>query len=145
MSEPLTEMNKLRDITKNLLDLFITLNGRLFTTVDISTELGLTATQFIMLAALRNGPIPVGKVAEMIGIAKPNATPVVRSLIERGFVEKRTDDTDRRLIIIALTESGNDIVARMIDHGVQKLSDTYHLTKPNQKAIVSALEILKRN
>lgn len=70
-----------------------------------------------------NGPIPttevavlkqiietpectVGDVAQALGLRQPNASAALRHLIQRGFVDRRQSQTDRRIAHLVATEAG---------------------------------------
>lgn len=75
---------------------------------------GISLVAFQVLALLeRDGPMPMSRLAEEIGVALPNATGIVGRLAQRGIVARDHDLTDRRVVRVALTESGRALVADM--------------------------------
>jgi MarR family transcriptional regulator, organic hydroperoxide resistance regulator len=72
----------------------------------------LTLSQYNMLSALGERPSTVTEIAGAADVAIPTATRALRSLEERGFVERRRNsDSDGRLVTVALTPAGSDVLA----------------------------------
>jgi MarR family transcriptional regulator, organic hydroperoxide resistance regulator len=61
---------------------------------------------FVMVMIEREGPIPMTRVAELIGSGLPTATGLVGRMEDRGLVRRTHDDRDRRVVLVALTNSG---------------------------------------
>jgi DNA-binding MarR family transcriptional regulator len=73
----------------------------------------LPASYFPFLAALdRLGPLNVGELAEAIGITQPGVTRVVGKLQGEGLVRSGQQDVDRRVRTVALSRSGQQLVAQ---------------------------------
>lgn len=71
------------------------------------------ASYFPFLAALdRLGPLSVGELAEAIGITQPGVTRVLDKLEREGLVQSRQHSDDRRVRTVALTRSGQQLVAQ---------------------------------
>lgn len=71
------------------------------------------ASYFPFLAALdRLGPLSVGELAEAAGITQPGATRVLEKLEGEGLVQSRQHSDDRRVRTVALSRSGQQLVAQ---------------------------------
>src|SRR3982750_1229296 len=57
------------------------------------------------------GAVSLTWLAEHLGLPKSTASTVVKSLGQRGFVERARDPEDERRLAIALTERGRDRLA----------------------------------
>jgi DNA-binding MarR family transcriptional regulator len=57
-------------------------------------------------------PISMTDLSVAASIAKPNLTIIVDRLIEEEFVERSTDENDRRIVNISLTKDGKDFVIK---------------------------------
>ncbi|EHH04015.1 MarR family winged helix-turn-helix transcriptional regulator [Mesorhizobium amorphae] len=69
------------------------------------------SSQFPLLAALdRLGPLPVGELAQSLGIAQPGVTRSVSLLAELGLVEVGQSNNDQRRRIVSLTRDGRRLV-----------------------------------
>lgn len=53
-----------------------------------------------------SGPISVNQLAQLLGLDGSTVTRQVTPLVERGFVERTSDPTDRRSIVLTLTTDG---------------------------------------
>jgi MarR family transcriptional regulator, organic hydroperoxide resistance regulator len=72
----------------------------------------LTLSQYNMLSALGERPSTVTEIADAADVAIPTATRALRSLEERGFVERRRNSgKDGRLVTVALTPAGTAVLA----------------------------------
>jgi DNA-binding MarR family transcriptional regulator len=75
-------------------------------------ETELTLSQYNTLSALGDGPATVTRVASLADVAVPTATRALRSLEQRGFVErKRGAGDDGRLVTVGLTRTGSKVLA----------------------------------
>lgn len=77
----------------------------------LSKEFKMPFSQLQILCALDKGPVSIGQLSNHLGIAKPNVTPLIELLSERGLVEKAHCEEDRRKVILSLTEAGRDLAA----------------------------------
>jgi DNA-binding MarR family transcriptional regulator len=77
----------------------------------------LTLPQYHLLEALRETPeLPVGELADRAGVAPPTATRMLDCLARDGFVERRHSESDRRSVLVSLTDHGQAAVETA--HGV---------------------------
>jgi len=68
---------------------------------------GISMTHLQVLWILReHGDLSVSRLAELLGVAVPNATGLVDRMEQRGLVERDRDRADRRLVIVRPTSSG---------------------------------------
>ncbi|MER8832737.1 MarR family transcriptional regulator [Mesorhizobium sp. M0909] len=80
---------------------------RLLDRLDVPVQ----ASQYPLLAALdRLGPLPVGELAQSLGIAQPGITRSVSLLAELGLLEVSQSTDDQRRRIVALTRDGRRLV-----------------------------------
>lgn len=69
------------------------------------------SSQYPLLAALdRLGPLPVGELAQSLGITQPGVTRSVALLAELGLVEAMASNDDQRRRMISLTANGQRLV-----------------------------------
>jgi DNA-binding MarR family transcriptional regulator len=76
--------------------------------LDIQAEYGLKPPQFFALQAL-DEPVPMSSVANMLRCDRSAVTWITDRLEERGYVERRADEHDRRVKLLALTEEGKRV------------------------------------
>jgi len=76
-------------------------------------EVPVQSSQYPLLAALdRLGPLPVGELAQSLGITQPGVTRSVALLAELGLVEVIQSDGDQRRRMVSLTRNGQCLVDR---------------------------------
>ena len=72
-------------------------------------ESGLSATLTAALATIsREGPMTLGELAARERVAPPSITKVVGKLEDRGLVERRIDDRDRRVTRVEISPAGTE-------------------------------------
>ena len=59
-----------------------------------------------ILSLVENRNRSIGQLSSQLGIAKPNITPLVDSLHERGYVERVRSDSDRRIVQVHILPDG---------------------------------------
>ncbi len=65
----------------------------------------MTPGQFMTIMVLsEHGAMPISRLAKMINTTKPNMTMLVDRMEASGFVERRGNEKDRRVVEIALTD-----------------------------------------
>jgi DNA-binding MarR family transcriptional regulator len=70
-------------------------------------ETELTLSQYNILQALDGGPATVTEIAASADVAVPTATRALRGLEQRGFLERRRDQSeDGRIVTVSLTATG---------------------------------------
>src|SRR6185437_6485145 len=90
---------------------------------------GLGTTEFGVLEVLyHKGELPVCDVQRRILVESSSTTYVVDKLVKRGLVRRRRSKTDRRVVLLALTTAGRQLIerifprhARAIRHAVAAL------------------------
>ena len=74
-------------------------------------ELSVTLTQLSAMATLEKcGPMSPGELASSERVQPPSMTKVLASLEELGYVRRAPHPTDRRQAIIALTDTGRELL-----------------------------------
>ncbi|MGI8899396.1 MAG: MarR family winged helix-turn-helix transcriptional regulator [Nocardioides sp.] len=87
------------------------LTRRLRSERDPLNEL-LPVGQLSVLGALfRNGECSVGELAALERVQPPSMTRTVNCLVDGGYLERRAHDTDRRQVVVALSEQGKETLA----------------------------------
>jgi DNA-binding MarR family transcriptional regulator len=76
--------------------------------LDIQAEYGLKPPQFFALQAL-DEPVPMSSVANVLRCDRSAVTWITDRLEERGYVERRSDERDRRVKLLALTDEGRRV------------------------------------
>lgn len=75
------------------------------------TDASLSLTQLSTLATLdRHGALSPGELAAHEKVQPPSMTRVVAALEQQGFVERQPHVTDRRQVVVSLTERGRALL-----------------------------------
>lgn len=75
-------------------------------------EADLTLPQYRVLVFLVARGRPATHVAALLGVTPSTVTSVVDGLVTRGLVDRSSDPSDRRRVVLSLTGDGSDAVAR---------------------------------
>ena len=74
-------------------------------------DMRIQSSQYPLLAALdRLGPLPVGELAQALGVAQPGVTRIVALLADLELVEVNPADDDQRRRIVSLSRNGRWLV-----------------------------------
>jgi DNA-binding MarR family transcriptional regulator len=74
-------------------------------------DMSVTLTQLSAMATLRNkGPMSAGDLATYERVQPPSMTKVLASLEDKGMVTREAHPTDKRQVIITLTQAGLDLL-----------------------------------
>jgi DNA-binding MarR family transcriptional regulator len=76
--------------------------------LDIQAEYGLKPPQFFALDAL-DEPAPMSSIAHLLRCDRSAVTWITDRLEERGYVERRSAEHDRRVKLLALTDEGRRV------------------------------------
>jgi DNA-binding MarR family transcriptional regulator len=97
----------------------------------------LTGPQVHAIVALgidRDTPLTMSTLAQRIGVGLPAATGVVDRLERDGFVERLRDESDRRVVRVALTERGRDTYRQADEHMNATLCQFLTALPPGERA-----------
>jgi DNA-binding MarR family transcriptional regulator len=77
-----------------------------------AADAGLTVPQYRMLSALSEGGQRSARLAERLAVRKPTVTALADGLIAAGYVARESEEGDRRIVRLSLTEAGQDALRR---------------------------------
>lgn len=96
-----------------------------------------------VLIALSQGPRSVSHLAEAVDVSRPAATQLVDRLAEHGMVERRHDETDRRVVLVDYAPGMKDIASRMMEGRRSKLEKAMQeMTDEEVQAFLKGLRLL---
>ena len=108
-------------------------------TVPGLAEPDLSETQLAALAALeRHGAMTPGELAAHEKVQPPSMTRVIAVLEERGLVRREPHATDRRQVILTVTEEGRDVVQRVRRRREAWLAQRLQELTPDERQILHA-------
>ncbi len=86
----------------------------------VLAEEGLNRAEFDLLCALRRsgGPVTVGRLGEQTVSSGAATTKRLHNLSERGLLQRTTDERDRRVAYVHLTDLGREVIDRAFHHNL---------------------------
>jgi DNA-binding MarR family transcriptional regulator len=63
----------------------------------------------VLIELETGGPMSMGRLAEVLEVSVASATGIVDRMEKRGFVERRHDEEDRRVVLVHMTQAGRDV------------------------------------
>ena len=91
------------------------------------------------------GPVPMGKLADALDVSVASATGIVDRMEQRGLVERRHDETDRRVVLVHRTPAGEAVFT---DLQKQRQAGLEHvlgrLTNDELKALLIGIRALSK-
>jgi DNA-binding MarR family transcriptional regulator len=107
---------------------------------------GLTPTQLAALSTIgKNGPMRLGDLAAVEGIAPSTLTRLVTVLEEAGYVRRGADPSDARASTLTITTYGHDALERIRTENTLMLTASLELLTPEQRsALAAALPVLEQ-
>lgn len=110
-------------------------------------DIGLTRAQWQTLAYLsRCEGIHQRALAEMLEIEPISLMRVLDRLVERGFVERRRHETDRRIWLLYMTETSRDLLSAMREIGDATRAEALAgISASDRQRLVEILEQMKSN
>lgn len=71
---------------------------------------------------LQTDHVKVSDISDELGVPRPGVTKITKDMERLGFVEKRTAQTDGRVVFIKITTSGRELVDKYVDQYFGELS-----------------------
>ncbi len=102
--------------------------------LDVQSEFGLKPPQFFALDAL-DEPVPMSRVADVLRCDRSAVTWITDRLEERGYVERRADERDRRVKLLALTDEGRRVRQEIRDRLALPPEPLTRLTRAEQREL----------
>lgn len=120
-----------KDISNDLYKLLISLNTGLFNPSELTKGLPIPPSHVKVLFHLcHKGPSSVSDIAKRLIISKPNMTPIIDKLLSDGFVHRYNSPTDRRILMIEITDKARsflkeqaEIMKNLLADRISSLSD----------------------
>ncbi|MEX2605443.1 MAG: MarR family transcriptional regulator [Gracilimonas sp.] len=106
-------------------------NGRLARALS---EANLTISQFGALEALLHlGPLNQRELGQKLLKSGGNITLVIDNLQKHALVEKVTDPSDRRAVIISLTKKGRNYIEEIFPQHLQRIKEEFSVLNTEEK------------
>jgi len=108
--------------------------------VELTDIHGLTPTEFGILEALyHKGPLLLGDVQKKILLTSGGVTYTIDRMTEKGLVERRECETDRRARYAALTPKGETLIAGMFPEHAAQIEETMSVLSAREQDEAIAL------
>ena len=65
----------------------------------------------VLMLLADEGRLPMRSIADALDVSQASTTGIVDRMEQRGLVERQRDDEDRRVVMVALTETGRQFIA----------------------------------
>src|SRR5215471_10009452 len=105
----------------------------------------LSDSQLAALAALEKRAMTPGELAEHEKVQPPSITRVIASLEERGLIQRMPHSTDRRQVVLTVTDQGRDVVKKLRKLREAWLAQRLRELSPVERAVLrEALPILEK-
>lgn len=104
----------------------------------------LTLPQLRALVVLSDRqPLKLAGLAGVLGVNPSTAMRMVDRLVAAGAVERQTNPDNRREVVLTLTPAGSDLVARVMEHRREAITEVVRRVPENQRnGLVAGLRAL---
>ena len=107
---------------------------------QVMDGMDVTPVQYAALAKLHDlGPTSQNQLGRLVGIDPATMFGVAGRLAKRGLVSPSVDPNDARLVLLALTPTGRDIVEQMKARGPEVSARTLEPLSPDEAETLLAL------
>jgi len=107
------DQNLVEAISGNLYQALPLLPKRLVRVDALTREYGMPFSHIQIICLLSDGAMSIGEISMSLGIAKPNITPLLDALNERGVLERCRSEKDRRIVNVRLLPEGQELADRL--------------------------------
>lgn len=91
-----------------------------------------------------HGPLPMSRVAELLGSGLPTATGLVSRMEERGMVARTHDTEDRRVVTVSLTEAGAAELRELNSSRRTRMASALtHLDDEQRRVLLNSMRTLR--
>jgi MarR family 2-MHQ and catechol resistance regulon transcriptional repressor len=106
---------------------------------DIRT-FGLTQPQFAVLDCLGHiGPMPIGELSKKMLVSGGNMTCVVDNLEREGLVHRDPSPSDRRSVVVSLTEKGRTLFEEIFPKHAERIRQIADVLTPSEQRELARL------
>ena len=103
--------------------------------LELWREFDLMPPQQMTLGLLLAAPRPMGDLAAHMHCDSSNITGIVDRLTERGLVERRSAEGDRRVKLVALTDSGRELAEELARRRAVPPDEIASLSEPDLRRL----------
>jgi DNA-binding MarR family transcriptional regulator len=108
------------------------------------TEDPLNPAYFHLLALLAVQPSTLGDLAARQAVRKPTMSNTITTLEERGWVIRKRDNQDRRVVLVEITPRGQDVLNGVHHRMLSRIAEILEpLSEQKRASLLTGLEILR--
>lgn len=107
------DQNLVEAISGNLYQALPLLPKRLVRVDALTREFAMPFSHIQIICLLSEGEMSIGEISVSLGIAKPNITPLLDALAERGVLERCRSEKDRRIVNVRLLPEGQELAVQL--------------------------------
>lgn len=112
-------------------------------TLKIASKYGLSFSQFMVLEALYSkGKQSISEVRDAILSSVGTISLVVSNLEKMGYIKRESNPKDKRICILSLTDSGRDVIAKIVPENEKMINDYMEILDFDEKE--NLVNILKK-
>lgn len=82
-----------------------------------------TLNEFMVLKLLSESPMRSSDLSKILQVSASHITSVTDSLVEKGLIERRRSNKDRRVVDLILTEKGKSLISQLKETKSRFLKD----------------------
>ncbi|MFX3623915.1 MAG: MarR family winged helix-turn-helix transcriptional regulator [Ectobacillus sp.] len=88
--------------------------------------------------------LTISEIGDRLSISRPNMTPLLNKLIEKGYIKRHYSTKDRRVILISLTQEGKAFISTYKQLIINKLKENLEiLSVEEQQQFCNSLETIQ--
>ena len=92
---------------------------------------------------LDGAEVKVSDISDELGLPRPGVTKTIKDMERLGFVEKKSSETDGRIVYIRSTQAGRDLVCKYVDVYFTGLGESLtDITDEDADTMISTVEKL---
>ncbi len=109
------------------------------TDLEPSMAMGRSFNQLRLIRELRNGPLTMSQIAHLLGVTNAAVTGIADRLEQSGLVQRFQDATDRRVVSVRLTSTGDAVQGNNHQRAVEWTREVLGRLDPEEVATFGAL------
>lgn len=100
---------------------------------NATKDIDITYPQFMLMKILQSKqPMTVGGLVKLVGIDQGNCSNMCKKLEKKGWVSRQRNPQDERVVLLSLTDQGQDIVDRIHAYGRLKSQRVFDLLSDDE-------------
>ena len=135
-----------RKLIEEILSLNSLFRKTIFRPMETSPIPGITPTQMHAVFALAtHNNLNMTQLSEELSVSKQQLTKIIDALFEKDYVQRFSDEKNRRLVLLRLTDSGYRFINEMTKVIVENLFPRFDLFTNEEKAALMQSAVTIKN